>query len=117
MTRQFWGKDREAELQACLDEGLTFSAAAERMGTTKNACIGFSYRQRMSVMALTTLERLDALNIFPAAGHCVFPVGNPGDPSFHFCGDKVARDGCSYCVTHAAKCFSNISKLTVREAA
>jgi hypothetical protein len=33
---------------------------------------------------------------------CLFPEGDPRDPSFQFCGQPVARPGLPYCAEHMA---------------
>ncbi|MFC4295990.1 GcrA family cell cycle regulator [Novosphingobium tardum] len=35
---------------------------------------------------------------------CRWPMGHPGEPDFHFCGDKV-NPGFPYCVTHCGRAY------------
>lgn len=35
---------------------------------------------------------------------CLWPIGDPGDPSFHFCGDAAVA-GKPYCDVHCAKAY------------
>lgn len=35
---------------------------------------------------------------------CKWPMGHPGEPNFHFCGDKV-NPGFPYCVTHCGHAY------------
>lgn len=35
---------------------------------------------------------------------CKWPIGHPGEPDFHFCGDKV-NPGFPYCVTHCGHAY------------
>jgi len=35
---------------------------------------------------------------------CLWPIGDPGDPSFHFCGDAAVA-GKPYCDAHCAKAY------------
>lgn len=35
---------------------------------------------------------------------CKWPVGHPGEPDFHFCGDKV-NPGFPYCVAHCGRAY------------
>jgi GcrA cell cycle regulator len=35
---------------------------------------------------------------------CKWPIGHPGEPNFHFCGDKV-NPGFPYCVTHCGHAY------------
>jgi len=38
-------------------------------------------------------------------GGCQFPVGNPGDSDFYFCGAEVMAPGKPYCATHCRICY------------
>jgi GcrA cell cycle regulator len=40
----------------------------------------------------------------PAAGECCWPIGNPGKPSFSYCGDP-ARRGRPYCEAHSSVAY------------
>ena len=35
---------------------------------------------------------------------CKWPIGHPGEPDFHFCGDKV-NPGFPYCVEHCGHAY------------
>lgn len=35
---------------------------------------------------------------------CQFPIGNPGDPEYRYCGEAVMAPGKPYCATHHAVC-------------
>jgi len=35
---------------------------------------------------------------------CRWPMGHPGEPDFHFCGDKV-NPGFPYCVEHCGRAY------------
>jgi len=35
---------------------------------------------------------------------CKWPLGHPGEPDFHFCGDKV-NPGFPYCVAHCGHAY------------
>ena len=37
-------------------------------------------------------------------GHCRWPIGDPQDPDFHFCG-KTKVEGLSYCKFHACRAY------------
>lgn len=47
--------------------------------------------------------------------HCRWPVGDPGTPSFFFCGG-TKMEGCSYCETHYEKSCNRRAPLTLSEA-
>lgn len=103
-----WPPARVEMLTQLFDEGLTFSAIGERMGVTKNTIIGKALRiglKRGDGEPTTLPQRMDALDIFPGFGRCVYPLGHPREAGFHLCGAKVpnaAKPYCSlrYAVTH-----------------
>ena len=37
---------------------------------------------------------------FPPSGHCVFPLGDPADAGFHFCGERTPELLAPYCSSH-----------------
>jgi GcrA cell cycle regulator len=40
---------------------------------------------------------------------CKWPIGNPGEPNFRFCGHS-AHPGLPYCATHGARAYQPVSK-------
>lgn len=46
---------------------------------------------------------------------CHFPIGNPGEPGFAFCGGPVA-DGSAYCRAHHIRCYQRGSAIHRPEA-
>ena len=46
---------------------------------------------------------------------CKFPVGDPQEPSFSFCGAPKEADGCPYCEFHARIAFQSKSSLRDRQ--
>lgn len=123
-TSQTWTSERVEQLQAGIDEGLTFVQIAARMGLTKNQCLckatrmgmrpradappstaQISAREGRLARAVSTVERLAALPRFPPHGGCVFPGGNPGEEGFHFCCEPVAIVGAPYCSRHMARAY------------
>lgn len=106
-----WPPERVAELTQYIEvDGLTYQEAGRRMGITKNAAIGKSLRLGLeSLHAIgpradpTTLpQRLDAIDIFPGFGRCVYPIGHPREAGFHLCGAKVPNAAKPYCSLHYA---------------
>ncbi len=41
-------------------------------------------------------------------GECRYPIGDPGTPSFGFCGSRVHEAGASYCAKHHRLCVSDV---------
>jgi GcrA cell cycle regulator len=103
-----WTPERIAALIALWNESLPTSEIGRRLGVTKNAVIGKVHRlgltkRRSSPKAEeepARLIRLDSLN----SSMCSWPVGNPGEDDFHFCGDGVVP-GKPYCAKHCAVAY------------
>jgi len=103
-----WTPERIAALIALWNESLPTSEIGRRLGITKNAVIGKVHRlgltkRRASPKAEDEpiqLIRLDSLN----STMCSWPVGNPGEEAFHFCGDEVVV-GKPYCAKHCAVAY------------
>lgn len=100
-----WTPERIAALIALWNEELSTAEIGRRLGITKNAVIGKVHRlglpqrrpsPKLKVETINVL-RLDSLR----AGMCSWPIGEPGDATFHFCG-APAQDGKPYCTEHCA---------------
>lgn len=107
-----WPPARVSELiRLVVDEGLPYSDVGMIMGISKNMAIGKA--RRLGLISpnatgdklSTTLSRLDAVDRFPKAGHCVWPIGTPGEAGFCFCGSPVPTVLIAYCQTHAAVAY------------
>lgn len=100
-----WTPERTAALIALWNEELSTSEIGRRLGITKNAVIGKVHRlgltqRRPSPKAKPEpvhVLRLEALR----AGMCSWPIGEPGEENFHFCGSP-SHPGKPYCGKHCA---------------
>lgn len=100
-----WTPERTAALIALWHEDLSTSEIGRRLGVTKNAVIGKVHRlglpqRRPSPKAKpepVNVLKLDALR----AGMCSWPIGEPGEPGFHFCGSPAVI-GKPYCGKHCS---------------
>lgn len=109
-----WSPDQQTRLADLVAAEFTFSQIATIFGISKNACVGKAYRMGLAHAKnpfLSFTARLDGLNIFPPKGHCVFPIGTPGDADFAFCGDKSKSDH-AYCEQHYARAYIPESGMT-----
>jgi GcrA cell cycle regulator len=111
-----WSPERVVELELLVQSGIyTFTEIAGAMHMSKNQVIGKAYRIGMkgprskpesrgsiSKMPRTTLmQRLATHNdMFPAPGHCVFPLGDPGEAEFRFCAAETEALS-PYCKHHS----------------
>jgi GcrA cell cycle regulator len=108
MSTNEWTPERIAALIALWNEDHSTSEIGRRLGTTKNAVIGKVHRlglpkRRPSTKPepkLADIIRLDRLG----ADMCSWPVGNPSDEEFHFCGEKAVV-GKPYCTEHCGVAY------------
>jgi GcrA cell cycle regulator len=118
-TNPPWTPDREAKLEDLVRVGLTTSAIAERLGTTKNAVVGKVNRTAGLRKAMRTRDAMSQPKpgpkskpkpvvpwSYPPHGGCHWPEGDPRDRDFHFCGAPVFVPGSSpYCEEHERRAY------------
>lgn len=109
LSLAFWTDARIAELKSLHARGWTFFAIANKLGTTKNACIAKARRiglarsrqylpNQTKTVALLKPENLASLyDLGPR--DCRFPHGHPGEPDFGFCAAPCEL-GESFCPNH-----------------
>jgi GcrA cell cycle regulator len=103
-----WPQERIDELMSLINEGLSFKELGKRMRLSKNAVIGKIHRLTGDEKPVpTTIDRLNALNIFPPPGHCVFPDGDPNTSDFSFCGSPVIDIFHPYCKEHRIRAYAS----------
>lgn len=108
----FWTPERIAILETYVAAGMPYLEIGQLLGCGKNAAIGKARRMGLSERhpraTLTDVPsgifpRLDAINVFPPKGRCVFPIGHPKQ-DLRFCGSSV--DHGSYCTEHRAIAYT-----------
>lgn len=106
-----WTPERTAALIALWNEELSTSEIGRRLGITKNAVIGKVHRLGLQQRRpspkpkeeVVHYLRLDRLH----TGMCSWPIGEPGDADFHFCGEAVVP-GKPYCAHHCAIAYVKV---------
>lgn len=105
-----WPPRKIARLTFLVQAGMhSFSEIGEIMGIGKNAAIGKAHRLGLKGPRMrgpkgaepsTLTSRLDALDVFPRFGKCVFLLGERG--AFHCCGVEVPADNVlsPFCEVH-----------------
>lgn len=120
-----WTDERVETLSNLWREGYTARQIAEKLGgeVTRNAVIGKANRLGLSKPSKSSVSRqqrrhqrevpvrkLEApkgqrATIFTlTASTCRWPIGDPGDNDFHFCG-ATCSSGQPYCDYHAAMAY------------
>jgi len=119
-----WTKERISELRRLWAEGLTTGEIGKKLSVSKNAVVGKAHRLRLtsrpSPIKKSRLEKKEETRIRSvvelSALTCRWPIGDPRDVTFHFCGKRVLT-GKPYCSEHAAVAYVNSSKNRKEDAA
>lgn len=107
MTPQIptWTPERVTHLGELFTAGFSTAEIGRRMGITKNAVIG---RLNRTGLTRRTPEALAPESYNPFAGigrnDCVWPLGQPLEPGFRFCGARALFER-PYCAEHAALAY------------
>ena len=99
-----WTEARVDELKRLWEDGLSASQIAERLGDiTRNAVIGKAHRLGLSARP-SPIKRVNLPLAGPHERMCQWPIGNPRDADFRFCGHVAAVDR-PYCDEHCAVAY------------
>lgn len=115
-----WNDERIEELKALWAEGLTTGEIGKRLGVSKNAVVGKAHRlglqgrpspikrDRQPRQATAAAKKgVDAKvrSVVDLSVHtCRWPIGDPREPGFHFCGEPSIPNK-PYCAKHAAVAY------------
>jgi len=126
-----WTEERVAELQKLWDTGKSASEIGKILGVSKNSVVGKAHRLKltarpspirrgcvtkpkrkmMPVQIKSPVEVAPVREpVIPRRHHsgkgpkCSWPIGDPGDPGFHFC-EEPSAPGKPYCSTHCARAY------------
>lgn len=106
-----WTPERTAALMALWSEDLTTAEIGRRLGVTKNAVIGKVHRLGLPQRRPSPKPKIEILDVLRLdrlrPGMCSWPIGEPQDPNFHFCGEE-AVPGKPYCAHHCAVAYVKV---------
>ncbi len=102
-----WTPEVVESLRSLWAEGLTTTEIGRRLGMSKNAVIGKAHRLGLNGRPSPIRRERPAR---PAARRftgpsCQWPIGDPRNNDFHFCGEP-AHPGKPYCLSHCAAAYT-----------
>ena len=125
-----WTDERVADLKRLWETGKSASEIGKILGVSKNSVVGKAHRlqlrgrpspiRRISLPKVKVKARPEPAPSRPVivaqpaplprprrAGKgpkCLWPIGDPGEPDFHFC-EGQAVPGKPYCAEHCARAY------------
>lgn len=105
MSDETWTDEKVARLTTMWEDGVTASDIGLELGVTKNTVIGKVHRlglpkRRRAPVPTEDEPDEELLTLYNLkSGMCSWPIGEPGNDRFHYCGAQVVT-GKSYCSTH-----------------
>lgn len=104
-----WTDERVTTLKGMWLSGYTARQIAERLGgVTRNAVIGKAHRLGLSTRP-SPIRRHEPVSMPRVVERtCQWPIGHPGSPEFHFCGEE-AVSGKPYCDKHCGVAYRRSS--------
>ena len=124
-----WTDEQVEELKRLWDKGLTTGEIGKALGVSKNAVVGKAHRLGLNsrpspirrgeddtaAANTSTQQPVEKKKLFTVndltSSSCRWPIGDPKDEDFHFCGKEALPDK-PYCAEHAAIAY--VSAKTLR---
>lgn len=111
MTRTVWTTDMESVIRAGVRAGKNAGEVAAELGLTSQAVnakanrLGLRFAAGRRYVRATggVIPMTEPAKLGPHT--CSWPIGEPQDPGFHFCG-QLAVHKKPYCPAHAAKAIN-----------
>ena len=121
-----WTEDKIKKLKKMWQVGKTTAEIAKNLGMSKNSIIGKVHRLNLTARSSPIktepvlkkkappkkvgIVRLIDLKI----NTCRWPIGDPKDEDFHFCGEPTVT-GKPYCLVHCQEAYLNMASETEKK--
>ena len=119
-----WTDDKIKNLKKLWLKGATTAEIAKKLGLSKNSVIGKVHRLNLEnrpspIKKTAPVKKVKATSRKPERigimdlklNTCRWPIGDPTDEDFHFCGKNTVM-GKPYCAEHCAMAYAGSSKDT-----
>ena len=118
-----WTDEKVNSLKKLWAKGTSTAEIARRLGLSKNSIIGKVHRLNLD-MRPSPLKKKSVVSQKKTASHskkgkigildlklntCRWPIGDPTDADFHFCGENTVV-GKPYCAKHCALAYTTIKE-------
>ena len=118
-----WTEDKVKNLKKLWLKGATTAEIAKKLGLSKNSIIGKVHRLNLETrpspikknvivkkVKKTQVKKQERIGIMELKiNTCRWPIGDPVDEDFHFCGKNTVM-GKPYCAEHCAMAYAGSSK-------
>ena len=104
-----WTDDKIKKLKKLWQAGKSTAEIAKSLGMSKNSIIG-KVPQKKAPPKKVGIVRLIDLKI----NTCRWPIGDPKDDDFHFCGEQTVT-GKPYCLAHCQEAYLNMAPEAEKE--
>ncbi len=117
-----WTEDKIKTLKKLWTSGASTAEIAKKLGISKNSVIGKVHRLELGARpspikkvapvkkvkaAKQKKERIGIMDL--KMNTCRWPIGDPTDEDFHFCGENTVT-GKPYCAEHCALAYAGTTK-------
>ncbi|MBQ3695800.1 MAG: global cell cycle regulator GcrA-like protein [Alphaproteobacteria bacterium] len=122
-----WTDDKIKNLKKLWLKGATTAEIAKKLGLSKNSVIGKVHRLNLEnrpspIKKATVVKKVKVVAKKPERigimelklNTCRWPIGDPTDEDFHFCGKNTVM-GKPYCAEHCAMAYAGTSKDTTAD--
>jgi len=118
-----WTDEKVNSLKKLWIKGTSTAEIAKRLGLSKNSVIGKVHRLNLDTRPSPLKKKVVAAPKRPThhtkkqkigildlkLNTCRWPIGEPTDPDFHFCGENTVV-GKPYCSKHCALAYTTIKE-------
>lgn len=118
-----WTDDKVKQLKKLWLKGKSTNEIAKALGMSKNSVIGKVHRLDLEARP-SPIRKKEVVPVAaprPVMGACKlmelrtntcrWPIGDPADSDFHFCGKQIAT-GKPYCPEHCAEAYTSLKELS-----
>jgi GcrA cell cycle regulator len=100
-----WTAETIEALRRLWGDGYSASQIAKELGgISRNAVIGKAHRLKLPPRPSPIKRNPEKARAVASGRACMWPVGDPKLPDFHFCGEPVSPNK-PYCDTHCAVAY------------